>query len=182
LYAELYAAWARETENTELQALATDFYVRVSEYLKSIKEKAEPSNKKLVEQDLLGQEARNVRHIIRELLRVRYRKLLVAINIGEKLPTSLLTIEEVDVFNGMLPFSEAYRSFARRLMLGETAKSGETTTQKLAILRFLKEIPAIIGSDMKSYGPYNAEDVASLPVENAKLLVKQGLAEIVQVS
>jgi len=48
-------------------------------------------------------------------------------------------------------------------------------------LRFLRDIPAIIGADMKTYGPFNAEDVASLPAENAKILAKQGLAERVEV-
>ena len=35
---------------------------------------------------------------------------------------------------------------------------------------------------MKTYGPFVAEDVASLPVENAKMLVKQGLAVSIEVS
>ena len=39
-----------------------------------------------------------------------------------------------------------------------------------------------MGADMKSYGPFKVEDVASLPVENAKMLVKQGLAVQVEVS
>ena len=39
-----------------------------------------------------------------------------------------------------------------------------------------------MGLDMKTYGPFMVEDVASLPVENAKMLVKQGLAVLVEVS
>jgi len=35
---------------------------------------------------------------------------------------------------------------------------------------------------MKTYGPFKAEDVASLPIENANVLVKQGLAEKIEVS
>jgi DNA replication initiation complex subunit (GINS family) len=34
---------------------------------------------------------------------------------------------------------------------------------------------------MKAYGPFKAEDVASLPIENARILIKQGLAEKVNV-
>jgi DNA replication initiation complex subunit (GINS family) len=49
-------------------------------------------------------------------------------------------------------------------------------------LRFLKAIPAVVGADMKTYGPFLAEDVASLPVENAKVLVKRGLAEAIESS
>jgi DNA replication factor GINS len=47
-------------------------------------------------------------------------------------------------------------------------------------MRFLKDVPAIIGADMKTYGPFKTEDVASLPVENTKILKKQGLAENVE--
>ena len=35
---------------------------------------------------------------------------------------------------------------------------------------------------MKPYGPFKVEDVASLPANNAKILVKQGLAVLVEVS
>jgi DNA replication initiation complex subunit (GINS family) len=35
---------------------------------------------------------------------------------------------------------------------------------------------------MKTYGPFMVEDVASVPVENARILIKQGLAEMVDVS
>jgi DNA replication initiation complex subunit (GINS family) len=47
---------------------------------------------------------------------------------------------------------------------------------KRILVRFLKAIPAIIGPDMKAYGPFNEEDVASLPAENAEVLLKRGVA------
>ena len=53
---------------------------------------------------------------------------------------------------------------------------------KRVTLRFLKDIPAVVGADMKTYGPFLAEDVGSVPAENAKILVKRGLAEAVEVS
>jgi len=43
-------------------------------------------------------------------------------------------------------------------------------------------VPAIIGSNMKTYGPFKTEEIASLPAENAKIFVKQGLAEKVDVA
>lgn len=55
-------------------------------------------------------------------------------------------------------------------------------THKRLTLRFTKAIPAIMGADMKSYGPFQPEDVASLPELNAKILVKQGMAVLVEVS
>ena len=33
-------------------------------------------------------------------------------------------------------------------------------------------MPAIVGADLKTYGPFNPEEVASLPLENAEILAK----------
>ena len=44
-------------------------------------------------------------------------------------------------------------------------------------VRFLKDTPAIIGSDFKTYGPFKKGDVAALPKANASILIKMGAAE-----
>ena len=78
-------------------------------------------------------------------------------------------------------------------MQGQIAESAKAATKvevktetapipKRSTIRFIKNIPAIMGADMKSYGPFVAEDVASLPPQNAQILVKQGLAVLVEVS
>jgi DNA replication factor GINS len=69
-----------------------------------------------------------------------------------------------------------------RLLQGQPLAAPEEVPQRRVTLRFLKPVPAIIGSDMKTYGPFMAEDVASVPVENARILTKQGFAENVEVS
>jgi len=51
---------------------------------------------------------------------------------------------------------------------------------KRVSVRFLKMVPAIVGSDMKTYGPFMVEDVASVPESNARILVRQGLAKLVE--
>jgi DNA replication initiation complex subunit (GINS family) len=107
-----------------------------------------------------------------------------------------LTNEEVKMCEGFLDFAEAYRKLIRNMMEGQTSTIKLAEVEKLSapieealkrdsmrvVLRFLKAIPSIIGSDMKTYGPFAPEDVASLPADNAKILVKQGLAVVVEVS
>lgn len=44
------------------------------------------------------------------------------------------------------------------------------------ILRFLQPVPEFIGSDMRTYGPFQPEDVATVPAINAKNLVRSGHA------
>jgi len=48
---------------------------------------------------------------------------------------------------------------------------------ELVLVRFLQDVPPIVGVDLKTYGPFKKEDVANLPRENAEALVKQGLAK-----
>jgi DNA replication initiation complex subunit (GINS family) len=39
-----------------------------------------------------------------------------------------------------------------------------------------------MGTDMKTYGPFAAEDVASLPAQNAENLIRKGIAQEVETS
>jgi len=183
MYSELYAAWLRETENSGLQPLPADFYARVEDYLKRIETATQTEDKNTLKATLLEREHRNVHLMVRELLRTRRKKLLKTLGSQQKLPADMLTNEEAEIFAGLLQFTEAYRRFARGLLRGQTTEpKQEPIPRKRVTLRFLKAIPAIVGSDMKTYGPFKAEDVGSVPPENAKILVKQGLAQIVEVS
>ena len=187
MYSELYAAWQRETETRELVPLPPDFHARVSDYLRRINDEAKLLDKKTLKARLLEHELRNVERFITELTRVRYKKIVKTIRKHDKIPSEVLTVEEAKIFTGFLNFTQAYRAFAKSLLQGQAVKTeAETETQeqphRLVALRFIKAIPAIMGSDMKTYGPFVAEDVASMPVENARILVKQGLAAMVEVS
>ena len=50
---------------------------------------------------------------------------------------------------------------------------------ELVPVRFVQDVPQIIGVDLKTHGPFKAEDIASLPKENAEALIKQGLARTI---
>lgn len=52
---------------------------------------------------------------------------------------------------------------------------------ELSVVRFLDNVPEIVGVDLKIYGPYKKEDVGSLPNQNARALIKQGLAKEIDV-
>ena len=206
MYNELYAAWKREIDQPSLGGLPFDFYVKLANYLKRIREENLLDNKS-VKVNLLGHEAQNVFRMLEELLDIRYKKMVKTITDNQKLPSELLTIEEAKMSENFLVFTVAYRKFAQDLLKGQVQISEKSVaaqvqatsespvqapvspiivkvinepTRKRAVLRFIKNIPGIIGSDMKTYGPFVAEDLASLPVENAKMLVKQGLAVLVE--
>jgi DNA replication factor GINS len=191
MYSELFAAWKLEVENPALQPLPADFYTRVSSYLQQIKAENHVSDKNAVKASLMDQERRNAARMVKELLRTRYKKILKTVKGGQKLLPDILTNEETEFMAGLLPFAEAFNTFTRSLLQGQTLKPTIKSTEpkdtvqsphKRVVVRFVKAIPAIVGSDMQTYGPFQPEDVASVPELNAKILVKQGLAQIVDIS
>jgi len=181
MYNELYNAWRREIEEVSLGGLPPDFYARIADYLRRINEESR-IDKKSVKVNLLEREAQNVKRMLNELLWARYKKMVKTITQEQKLPSELLTVEEAKMCESFVTFSCAYQKFAKGLMQGQTAKVEAEVSHKRLTLRFTKNTPTIIGLDMKTYGPFAVEDVASLPVENARILVKQGLAVPVEVS
>jgi DNA replication factor GINS len=181
MYNELYEVWRQELENVELVSLPDDFYSRVADYIKRVREESRMLDKRTVKANLLKKEWQNVKRMLRELIRTRYKKLAKKVAKGEKIPADALTIEEKRIFADVSPFAEAYQHFAKSLIQGHFLKISVEKEHKIVVLRFRKDVPAIIGSDMKTYGPFKVEDIASLPAENAKILVKQGLAEKVEV-
>jgi DNA replication factor GINS len=183
LYDELFAAWRFEVENDELGSLSPDFYARVADYLRRIEEERRMLDKKALKAGLLEREMAHVQRIVGELVWARYRKLVRLLTASQKVPSDLLAAEEAELCTGFLSFVEAYQSFAKKLLQGQVSEVAVATAHKphkRVALRFLKSIPAVVGVDMKTYGPFLAEDVGSVPVENAKILVKRGLAEAVE--
>jgi hypothetical protein len=116
---------------------------------------------------------------------MRYRKLRKAVGGGHRIPSNTLTIEEEKMCKGLLSLGEAYLAFIRSLIQGQAPKleiEASEEPHKMVPLRFVRAVPAVIGSDMKTYGPFAAEDVASLPADNAKIMVRHGLAVAIEVS
>jgi DNA replication initiation complex subunit (GINS family) len=50
------------------------------------------------------------------------------------------------------------------------------------LLRFLKNTPPLVGIDLINYGPFEEEDLASMPSQNAKILILEKFAEKVDIS
>lgn len=197
MYDQLFAAWRREIEEASLGGLPPDFYGKIAEYMRRIKEDNE-LDQKTIKINLLEHEAQNAELMLTEILELRYKKIIKIITKNQKIPLELLTVEEGKMAGKFATFSAEYQKFKEDLKQGQLATPSpikvtiETDnkltatqtapTQKRLTIRFTKNIPAIMGADMKSYGPFNAEDVASLPTLNAQILVKQGLAVLVEVS
>ena len=98
---------------------------------------------------------------------------------GKTNSSALLTSEEEVSYSGISSTWKHVEDVLKDVLRGRIpAVRGVKPAEKpkRILVRFLKAIPAIIGPDMKAYGPFNEEDVASLPAENAEVLLKRGVA------
>jgi DNA replication factor GINS len=181
MYDELCQAWKREKENPEIQPLSKDFYTRLNEYLRKAKEESRMLDEKTVRAKILIREAKNVRRMVNELVSLRQQKIVRIMLTGEALTVDRLPQEEEKLVKGIAPPLESFQALPKELLSGRLQQESSAQRPRHAVLRFLIETPSIIGADMKAYGPFKPEDVASIPQENARILVKQGVAVEVEV-
>jgi DNA replication factor GINS len=182
MYSQLYEVWKQELEYPELVKLPPDFYTGIVEYVKKLKEESRMLDKRTAKANLLKKEMQNTKRMVKELVRARYRKILGKVAGGEEAPREILTVEEEQFYAKISPLVETVSNFASETLHGHEPKTMSDSKHKRITMRMLKEIPGIIGADMKTYGPFKTEDVASIPVENARILAKQNLAEKVEIN
>jgi DNA replication initiation complex subunit (GINS family) len=178
MYDTVYDAWKKERENVELQPLAKDFYILLAGYVKKIREESRMLDEKTAKARLIKHELKNARRLIKALVQLRFEKIFLATTQSKTISVEVLTTEEEKLCGETLPLAESFQEFLKGVLHGRTPKVEVTEKErsKHVLVRFLKETPAIIGSDMKTYGPFKPEDIGTVPVENANVLIKQGLA------
>ncbi len=179
-YSLLYDAWKREKENHELQPLDKAFYVNLSQYLQRQREELQMLDEKTLKAQLISEEKERIRKLLSDLIRSRYRKIFNKVLEGKTIPTDVLTSEEEVSYSGIASTRQHVEDVIKDVLRGRTPKvEGVKLVEKpkRILVRFLQAIPAIIGPDMKAYGPFKEEDVASLPAENAEVLITRGVAK-----
>lgn len=178
-YATLYEAWKREKENKELQRLDRQFYAELSDHVRAHREELQMLDDKTLRAKLAAEESDKIERLFKDLTCTRYRKILETVLEGRNLSIDLLTLEEETVYRDVLSASEKMKSMERDILRGRAPRFKEVKDSekpKRTLVRFLQDIPSIVGPNTKVYGPFKAEDVASLPYENAESLIKRGIA------
>jgi DNA replication factor GINS len=183
LYGDLFNAWKAEKAVGELQRLPKGFYRDASRYIKALKEEARMLDEKTLRASLVSTEMEYAKHLVSDLIRLRERKILMSVAERRPISTDSLTDEEEKLYQGLTDSAEVYDKVLKDVVEGRTPSLEVETAQKpkRILIRFLREIPAIAGIDMKVYGPFKPEDIASIPAENAEMLVKQGVAVRVEI-
>ena len=167
---ELLNALKAEISSKELQKLPNGLVERIK---KTVEELLNTSREaKGLSSELTKAEVERIRTLARELFNVRRDKILRHVAEGIVLDKSLLTEFEAKFYDSLLKIDEERLNDLNALLLVEKI----IEDQKRILVRFLKDIPSFVGIDLRTYGPFRAEDVALIPAPNAEALIKHGVA------
>lgn len=171
MYSDLYKAWKSEKSSTVPQPLPHDFYQRTVVYLKGLTDELSSTDAHTIQGRLLVREKEMTERLLDELRKTRLEKILLASQNRIPIQPANLTEEEIVVVNDI-------RQSLSSLGQPQTVWN---LSEELIVVRFLQDIPEIVGVDLRSYGPFKKEDVASLPTANAYALERQGAVRAIEV-
>jgi DNA replication factor GINS len=174
LYSDLYRVWKSEKTSEKTQPLPPDFYERVQTYLKGLEEDSAASDGHTIQGRITLKEKQVTVRLLRELKETRLEKLLTLADRGD-INTENLTEEEKTFVKTLDKSLQAFQEGK------QPDFSPPQERVELSVVRFLTDIPEIVGTDLKMYGPYKKEDVGSLPNQNAEALIRQGAAREIEV-
>ncbi len=167
----LYGIILRETENESIQEIDQNLYTMISDFIGKLKREEYDNIEAKIKDELVN----ITTNLTTLLLNIRLSK---AKN-SERLDFENLLDEEKFVLDGEEELRERTEMILSATLNGRS-RVLETISQKnktkSLVIRFLKEIDQIVGADLEKYGPFNSEDIATLPYENAQALIAKKIA------
>jgi DNA replication initiation complex subunit (GINS family) len=204
-YETLFELLRREKEKSELQKLDSTFFNNVLRYLKDKKAiitQQQVDTSSIEDRAKIGEQLVNVKKIIREFYDRREKK-IVAMAIDKSknkssiVDNSIFLKQEKELFESIVKILSLSRENVLfniielreplslgGVDLGNSVQDSPTPVVKVQkkdtkLVRFLNAVPKFVGKELEEYGPFEEEDIASLPVEIATVLInKQRVEEI----
>jgi DNA replication factor GINS len=178
-YDELQEAWKREFHNQELMPLKQDFFKEIASYVKRLREAERNLDAKSLKAIIIEEESQRLSQLLIQLLDRRMEKLWAQ----SEAPQSLtLESQENQAYKEITDLVGHYRKMKESLLQGREPSSKAGKDDGPLLVRFVKDVPSIIGVDLKTHGPFTKEDIAKLPHENAESLIRQGAAVEIRTS
>jgi DNA replication factor GINS len=149
----------------KLARLPEDFFEQLKNYTENKKKFAKTDEEKW--------ELESTLKLIQTIFEIRERKIVnsALYFIRSGLRPENMTPEESRFFERTV---DVVKEFIKEREIRSEGK------EKLLVVAITGDIPKFVGMDMQTYGPFKKGDVATLPEDNAKLLLDKKLAEAVE--
>ena len=159
-----------EAQSEGLIPLPGDFYARISAYSQRLKRSA-ASGASEMSTKLTAAQARMLESMVRQLLKLRMKKAIQQNAILQLLPEERYVCSAEQRYLKRLETLVDAVSWGRPSFV-EFAHLSES--KRNVTVRFLKHVNELVGLDLRHYGPFDVEDVASIPAANADILIAGG--------
>jgi len=205
-YETLYELLRREKNREELQEFNKDFYKDLVSYIESkkqiLKTKQDSEMFSDAGQQKIKTQLENIKKILKELYEKRERKIINMaltksrtgsdiIDLSRLLPEERQFYDEMkglfDIFRegvlknitqGRLPKIELrYQEQNRQKEKTKTEEKPKELQNKTLLIRFLQPVPKFLGKELETYGPFDKDEIATLPQEIATVLINKQRAE-----
>lgn len=166
-----------ELTTEKLHKIPKSIYQDIASYIKTTDNLADEEEHTLIV-NLIRRERDILTKLAVRLLEIRLAK--ISIHIYEEVNGLNLTPEEKYLIEPTSRSKKRFDKINLALNHGHTSvlsKISELISSKYVVVRFSQSSSSFIGVDLAKYGPFKTEDVAVLPLDNAKPLLKQGIAQ-----
>ena len=181
MYSALFKIWQDENRLEDIQSLEDKILDKIRKYVRSLtnlKNKTEDKIAILI----IDEEIKNIRFMIENLFELRMNKLFLAIREEKEVKKHYLTANERKFYETAFDLyqkgSDSFYSAAH----GTKLKDFDNFFRQYVPIRILKDMSAIVGADLKTYGPFKPEDITVLPKKNAETLIKHKFAAFISVN
>lgn len=175
MYNEIYELWTKEKEDEYLRELPDDFYNKIQEYVFNLEKVLDEVGRDTLVWKLTKRELENLRFMLKDLFDLRMAKILNVLKSRSEINLDKLTVAEEEMHKSII---DSVNKCLEQLLVfkGEEITKNVKDEPKYLIVRLLRSIPAIVGADLRTYGPFESDDVAILPANNAIVLMNRGVA------
>ena len=173
MYHKILKVWRSEKTSQQIQPLDSDFYKDLKHYVSQLEQDLNKPGISSLNHRLLTLEIQNVKRLANEIIRTRHAKMVHEIQNSIQLKPDQIPDEEYRIIQNLNTITEIKDSLKDFTVPTQHKVKNQ---KKKKLIRMLQPLKKIVCIDMKAYGPFEAEDVVTLPEENANILIEKGLA------
>ena len=161
----------RETENDSLLEIKPNFYQNLSDFIGNLRKQEFDGVEDKIKDTMIEMAS----ELTSLLIQIRLEK----ISNSNDFDISYLLDEEKFILDSHEEQNERTEMILSATINGKSKfleSLAENHKIKKVVIRFLDNVDEIVGADLEKYGPFKAEDIATIPYENAQALIAKNIA------
>ena len=161
----------RETENDSLLEINPNFYRFLSDFIGNLRKQEFDGVENKIKDTMIEMAS----ELTSLLIHIRLEKIFDSndYDIGHLLDEEKYILDSQDEQNERIEMILSATINGKSKFLESLAENHKI---KKVVIRFLSEVDEIVGADLEKYGPFQAEDIATIPYENAQALIAKKIA------